>query len=58
MAPERPFEAHRRGEVLAAAGRASDYCGPGGTPTRLGAIVRHRVKDMHVCLYLMNGVTP
>ena len=29
LAAERLFEAHRRGEVLATAGRASDYYGPG-----------------------------
>jgi len=58
MAPERPFEAHPRGEVLATAKRASYYCGLGATLTRLGALVWQRVKDMRVCLYLMNGVTP
>jgi hypothetical protein len=30
------FDAHRRGEVLATSGRASDYYGPGGTLTHLG----------------------
>jgi nucleoside-diphosphate-sugar epimerase len=35
-AAERLFEAHRRGDVLATAGRASDYYGPGGTLTHLG----------------------
>ena len=35
-AAERLFEAHRRGEVLATTGRASDYYGPGGTLTHLG----------------------
>ena len=35
-AAQRLFEAHRRGDVLATAGRASDYYGPGGTLTYLG----------------------
>jgi nucleoside-diphosphate-sugar epimerase len=35
-AAERLFEAHRRGEVDAVAGRASDFYGPGGTLTYLG----------------------
>jgi nucleoside-diphosphate-sugar epimerase len=35
-AAERLFEAHRRGEVRATSGRASDYYGPGGTLTHLG----------------------
>jgi len=35
-AAERLFEAHRRGDVLATAGWASDYYGPGGTLTHLG----------------------
>lgn len=30
------FEAHRRGDVRATSGRASDYYGPGGTLTHLG----------------------
>jgi hypothetical protein len=30
------FEAHRRGDVVATTGRASDYYGPGGTLTHLG----------------------
>ena len=30
------FDAHRRGDVRATAGRASDYYGPGGTLTQLG----------------------
>jgi nucleoside-diphosphate-sugar epimerase len=33
---ERLFEAHRRGDILATAGRASDFYGPGGTLTGLG----------------------
>lgn len=33
---ERLFEAHRRGEVRATAGRASDYYGPGATISHLG----------------------
>jgi nucleoside-diphosphate-sugar epimerase len=33
---ERLFEAHRRGEVRATAGRASDFYGPGGALTHLG----------------------
>jgi nucleoside-diphosphate-sugar epimerase len=35
-AAERLFEAHRRGDILATTGRASDYYGPGGTLTHLG----------------------
>jgi nucleoside-diphosphate-sugar epimerase len=35
-AAERLFEAHRRGDVRATTGRASDYYGPGGTLTHLG----------------------
>jgi len=33
---ERMWEAHRRGDVRATAGRASDFYGPGGTLTHLG----------------------
>ncbi|HET9567245.1 MAG TPA: hypothetical protein VFP16_02705, partial [Vicinamibacterales bacterium] len=33
---ERLFEAHRSGKVIATAGRASDFYGPGGTQTGLG----------------------
>lgn len=33
---ERLFEAHRRGEVRATAGRASDFYGPGATTSHLG----------------------
>jgi len=36
-AAERLFSAHRRGEVQAVSGRASDYYGPGGELTHLGA---------------------
>jgi nucleoside-diphosphate-sugar epimerase len=35
-AAERLFQAHRRGEVLATTGRASDFYGPGGTLTHVG----------------------
>ncbi len=35
-AAERLFDAHRRGDVLATTGRASDYYGPEGTETHLG----------------------
>ena len=35
-AAERLWEAHRRGEVRATAGRASDFYGPGGTLTHVG----------------------
>jgi nucleoside-diphosphate-sugar epimerase len=35
-AVERLFEAHRRGDVMATSGRASDYYGPGGTLSHLG----------------------
>lgn len=35
-AAERLFAAHRRGDVRATVGRASDYYGPGGTLTHLG----------------------
>jgi nucleoside-diphosphate-sugar epimerase len=33
---ERLFEAHRKGEVRAVTGRASDFYGPGGTQSHLG----------------------
>jgi len=35
-AAARLFEAHRRGDVVATEGRASDFYGPGGTQTGLG----------------------
>jgi nucleoside-diphosphate-sugar epimerase len=35
-AAERLFEAHRRGDVRAVAGRASDFYGPGGAQSHLG----------------------
>jgi nucleoside-diphosphate-sugar epimerase len=35
-AAERMWQAHRRGDVRATAGRASDFYGPGGTLTHLG----------------------
>jgi nucleoside-diphosphate-sugar epimerase len=35
-AAERLFDAHRRGDVIATSGRASDFYGPGGTQTGLG----------------------
>ncbi len=37
-AADRLFEAHRRGEVCAVSGRASDYYGPGGTQSHLGDV--------------------
>jgi len=42
-AAERLFEAHRRGHVVATAGRASDFYGPGGTQTGLGDFFWPRV---------------
>jgi nucleoside-diphosphate-sugar epimerase len=36
LAAERLFAAHRRGDLLTTAGRASDFYGPGGTLTHLG----------------------
>jgi nucleoside-diphosphate-sugar epimerase len=42
-AAERLFEAHRRGEVIATSGRASDFYGPGGTQTGLGDFFWPRV---------------
>jgi nucleoside-diphosphate-sugar epimerase len=42
-AAERLFDAHRRGEVVAIAGRASDFYGPGGTMTGLGDFFWPRV---------------
>jgi nucleoside-diphosphate-sugar epimerase len=42
-AAERLFEAHRRGDVLATCGRASDFYGPGGTLTGLGDFFWPRV---------------
>ena len=35
-AAERLFDAHRRGDIVATSGRASDFYGPGGTLTGLG----------------------
>jgi nucleoside-diphosphate-sugar epimerase len=35
-AAERLFQAHRRGDIIATSGRASDFYGPGGTLTGLG----------------------
>jgi nucleoside-diphosphate-sugar epimerase len=35
-AAERLFEAHRRGDIIATSGRASDFYGPGGSLTGLG----------------------
>jgi nucleoside-diphosphate-sugar epimerase len=35
-AAQQLFDAHRRGDVVATAGRASDFYGPGGTQTGLG----------------------
>lgn len=40
---ERLFEAHRGGNVIATAGRASDFYGPGGTQTGLGDFFWPRV---------------
>lgn len=40
---ERLFEAHRSGKVIATAGRASDFYGPGGTQTGLGDFFWPRV---------------
>jgi len=40
---ERLFGAHRRGDVLATSGRASDFYGPGGTQTALGDFFWPRV---------------
>jgi nucleoside-diphosphate-sugar epimerase len=42
-AAKRLFEAHRRGDVLATSGRASDFYGPGGTLTGLGEYFWPRV---------------
>ena len=42
-ATERLFEAHRRGDVIATSGRASDFYGPGGTQTGLGDFFWPRV---------------
>jgi nucleoside-diphosphate-sugar epimerase len=42
-AAERLFEAHRRGDVVATSGRASDFYGPGGTLTGLGDFFWPRV---------------
>ena len=42
-AAERLFDAHRRGEVRATAGRASDFYGPGGTQTAVGDFFWPRV---------------
>lgn len=43
QAAERLFEAHRRGDIVATSGRASDFYGPGGTLTGLGDFFWPRV---------------
>ena len=40
---DRLFDAHRRGDVVATAGRASDFYCPGGTQTGLGDFFWPRV---------------
>lgn len=42
-AAERLFEAHRRGDIAATSGRASDFYGPGGTLTGAGDFLWPRV---------------
>lgn len=42
-AAEHLFDAHRRGDVIATSGRASDFYGPGGTLTGLGDFFWPRV---------------
>jgi nucleoside-diphosphate-sugar epimerase len=42
-AAERLFEAHRRGDVIATEGRASDFYGPGGSQSGLGDFFWPRV---------------
>jgi len=42
-ASERLFDAHRRGEIVATEGRASDFYGPGGTQTGVGDLFWPRV---------------
>jgi hypothetical protein len=42
-AAERLFEAHKRGDIVATSGRASDFYGPGGTQTALGDFFWPRV---------------
>src|SRR5262245_12707803 len=42
-AAERLFDAHRRGDVVATSGRASDFYGPGGTQTGVGDFFWPRV---------------
>jgi hypothetical protein len=42
-AAERLFDAHRRGDIVATSGWASDFYGPGGTQTRLGDFFWPRV---------------
>lgn len=63
-AAARLFDAHRRGQVLATAGRASDFYGPGGTLTGLGdffwpralagktAYVPYRLDAVHTYHYI------
>jgi nucleoside-diphosphate-sugar epimerase len=50
-AVERLFDAHRRGQVIATTGRASDFYGPGGTQTGLGDFFWPRVLS-HKTVYL------
>lgn len=42
-AAERLFDAHRRGDIIATTGRASDFYGPGGTLTGVGDFFWPRV---------------
>lgn len=50
--------AHRRGDVRAAAGRASDFFGPGGFQTHFGGRFWERVLDGRGGQVLMNPDTP
>lgn len=53
-AAERLFDAHRRGDVLATSGRASDYYGPEGTLTHLGDQFWRRVMADRTAWVLVN----
>lgn len=57
-AAERLFDAHRRGEVRATEGRASDFYGPGGTQTQFGDFFWPRALAGKTVWAPMNPETP
>ena len=55
---EQLFEAHRRGDVRATAGRASDFYGPGGTQTYFGDSFMPKALSKGVANVLADPDTP